>query len=279
MAKASRTISLVEEERSENVIFEKWTQTWGLKVYPWYNADKLKFSFIEKGAEGAGKSFDIYMDTYKDDSPCFDDWAFDILHDFRFERNMANEAKEGKIFPEHYTFVTGENAEKNLGIMNSKNGGYCINASDGSKDENGKKIYANIPISFHGLRKLAETHTRQYQKRKLYLDDMREKAEKKYQETRMENQSSQNKPENVIPLSVANGTFQIKKFRCMKDGNLWAEICSQDGKIHLLLIKEAIVATLSEEMKNSLQQEKYRFHMKYVERTIQNQKVLDCVGF
>ena len=134
MAKASRTVSHIQEQMAENAIFESWTQTWGLKVYPTYGIDKLKFSFVEKGAKGEGKSFDIYMDCLRDGAQCFDNWAYDILHG-RLERVLSAEKQAGEKYPKCYKYTTGENAEKSLGIMNSTSGGYCVNASVPGKME------------------------------------------------------------------------------------------------------------------------------------------------
>ena len=92
MAKASRKISHIQEQMEDNTLFETWTQAWGIKVYPAYGIDKLKFSFIDKGASGKGKSFDIYVETMKDGAQCFDNWAYDILHG-RLERTLAAERR------------------------------------------------------------------------------------------------------------------------------------------------------------------------------------------
>ena len=175
MAKASRTISHIQEQMEQNCIFESWTQTWGLKVYPAYGIDKLKFSFVEKGAKGEGKSFDIYMDCLRDGAACFDNWAYDILHG-RIERILSAEKQAGEKYPKFYKFLTGETAEKSMGIMNSQNGGYCMNASVPGDDD--KKIYANVPVSFHDLRHIAERYMVSFEPRRSELEEIRKKAEK-----------------------------------------------------------------------------------------------------
>ena len=154
MAKQSRKISHVQEQMEQNAIYDSWTQTWGLKVYPAYGIDKLKFSFIEKGSSGKGKSFDIYVECLRDGAQCFDNWAYDILHG-RLERVLS--------------------AEKSVGIMNSTNGGFCINASVPGSDN--KKVFCNIPVSFHDLRHIAERYMVSYEPRKKALEEIRAKAE------------------------------------------------------------------------------------------------------
>ena len=128
MAKASRTKSLIEEQMEDNSLLTIWTQKWGLIIRPWYSADKLVFSFVEKGQKGAG--FDVFMDIQKDGTTCFDDWAYDITHDRRAESILYKEKQSGQQYPMHYKYVTGEKGDKSVGICNSRNGsGYVINAA------------------------------------------------------------------------------------------------------------------------------------------------------
>ena len=174
MAKQSRKISHVQEQMEQNAIYDSWTQTWGLKVYPAYGIDKLKFSFIEKGSSGKGKSFDIYVECLRDGAQCFDNWAYDILHG-RLERVLLAEKQAGEKYPKAYKYVTGESAEKSVGIMNSTNGGFCINASVPGSDN--KKVFCNIPVSFHDLRHIAERYMVSYEPRKKALEEIRAKAE------------------------------------------------------------------------------------------------------
>ncbi len=205
MAKASREISYIEEQMKDNNLFELWTQKWGVKVYPWYSADKIKFSFIEKGAEGKGKSFEIYMNTQKDGIICFDDWAYDILHDRRFEANMLAEAKSGEKYPVGYKFITGESGEKSIGIANASSGqGYCINAVIPDSKDPSKKIIANIPVRFHDLRKLAERYVRSYESRKEELEQTRRTAEKQITESRLKYANKEN-PQD-IPANKDNSS-------------------------------------------------------------------------
>ena len=200
MAKASRTISHIEEQMSENTILNMWTQNWGIKVYPAYGIDKLKFSFIEKGAQGKGKSFDIYMECLRDGAQCFDNWAYDILHG-RFERVLAREKEAGERYPNAYKYTTGESAEKSVGIMNSNGGGYCINASVPGED--GKKNFCNIPVSFHDLRHLAERYIVSYESRKDALEQIRVKAEA---DSRNWNKDADPEPEAAPKAETAKET-------------------------------------------------------------------------
>jgi hypothetical protein len=171
-----RNMSYSEEAAKDNSIFTMWTKKWGIHVRPWYSMDKLKFSFVDVGAKGKGDSFDIYMDIVKYGFPCFRKWSNDILGSSRrFERIMADEAKNGEKYPNYYKYVTGEKGDKSVGICNSSKGGnYVINASI---TRNGKKIFANIPIEFGDLQLLAENFERTYADRQRVLDDYRAQAE------------------------------------------------------------------------------------------------------
>lgn len=176
MAEASRDKSLVQEQMEDNAILRIWTQKNGLIVRPAYGIDKLCFSIIEKGAGGKGNSFDVYAECLKDGASCIDDWAYDILHDRRFERVMAEELKSGQKYPATYKIVTGNNGQKSVGIANAQKGGYVINVVS-SKD--GKAVYANVPVSFHDLRKLAERYVVSYSARKKELERIRIEAAEK----------------------------------------------------------------------------------------------------
>lgn len=169
MAKPSRKISLIQEQMEDNSLLTIWNKSWGLIVRPWFSADKLVFSFIEKGKNGAG--FDIFIDCQKDGAQCFDNWAYDILHDRRLEYILANEKKQGQKYPAHYKYVTGESGNKSIGIANANNGGYIIN---GMVD----KTYANVMVGYHDLRHLAERYELSYNARKMELEGIRREAEK-----------------------------------------------------------------------------------------------------
>lgn len=205
MAKASRTISHIEEQMSQNAIIEMWTETRGFKVYTAYGIDKLKFSFIEKGAQGKGNSFDIYMECLRDGTQCFDNWAYDILHG-RFEKALYAEKQAGEKYPKAFKYVTGEVGEKTIGIMNSSsNTGYCINASipnpnKKNKDDNEPaKLYCNFPVSFHDLRHLAERYLDSYSDRKKELEEIRKKASQRKNEKEPNNSEATTQDTAPIP--------------------------------------------------------------------------------
>ena len=161
----SKDKSYIQKSAEKGAFMTLWGKTWGLSVYPAYGIDKVKFSFIEVGAEGKGKSFDIYVDTVRDGAQCFDNWAFDILNDRRFERVLAEEAKAGNKYPVAYKYVTGENGEKGVGICNSTAAGkYSFQGEIPGAD--GKKVYANVQCNFNDLRRLAENFVKSYEARR-----------------------------------------------------------------------------------------------------------------
>lgn len=210
MAKASRKISHIQEQMEQNAIYDSWTQNWGIRVYPAYGIDKLKFSFIEKGAQGKGKSFDIYVECLRDGAQCFDNWAYDILHG-RLERALAAEKQAGEKYPKRYKYTTGESAEKSIGIMNSTNGGYCINASVPGADN--KKVFCNIPISFHDLRHIAERYLVSYQPRKNELEQIRARAaqeQAKWNKETSEEATVDSKPQTTTVASNAGSNEAAK---------------------------------------------------------------------
>lgn len=173
--KKYREISYAESAAKDNSIFTAWTRKWGIHVRPWYAMDKLKFSFVDVGKSGKGDSFDICMDIVKYGFPCFKKWVNDILSPTRrFEMILAQEAKEGEQYPKHYKYVTGNKGDKSIGICNSKNGGYVINASINKK---GKRIIANIPVDFGDLMMLAQNFLDSYEERASYLTEIRKEAE------------------------------------------------------------------------------------------------------
>lgn len=170
---SARTLSYAEEAALDNSLFTVWTLNWGIKVHPWFNKDKLKFSFIEKGKAGKGKSFDIYMDIIKYGAPCWEKWSNDILSPSRrFEAILATEQQRGEQFPKAYKFVTGTNGSKSIGFCNSKTGKYCLNARIPG-------AIANIPLDFGDIMILAKSIEEAYTERKIQLMEIRKKAEEK----------------------------------------------------------------------------------------------------
>lgn len=253
MAKASRDKSHIEKQMSENAIFETWTKTWGLKIYPAYGIDRLRFEFIEKGSAGKGNTFRIFIECFRDGAQCFDNWAYDILHG-RFERTLANEKMNKAKYPNAYKYITGENGEKSLGIMNSTTGEYCINApvigKDGKPvfilDEKGnkKQIFASVPVSFHDLRHIAEWYLISYQDRKRELEQIRKKAAEEWHDSDEPSSSDSaqtssepkeapaTKPQNDAPKQKTQKrpTPATKKIQLKTQSTL-----SNDGKGNFLL--------------------------------------------
>lgn len=175
--KEYRSKSYAEEAANDNSLFSAWTKKWGIHIRPWYAMDKLKFSFVDVGKAGKGDSFDICMDVIKFGFPCFKKWANDILSPTgRFERILASEAKAGEQYPKYYKYVTGDKGTKSIGICNSRNGGYVINAST-IKD--GRVIHANIPLDFGDLQIIAENFVRSYAEREAQLNNIRRNAEER----------------------------------------------------------------------------------------------------
>lgn len=170
-----RTLSYVESAARDNSIFSAWTKKWGMHVRPWYAKDKLKFSFVDVGKAGKGDSFDICMDIIKYGFPCFKKWANDILStNNRFERIMYEELKADEKYPKAYKFITGNKADKTIGICNSTKGGYVINASI---VRNGKRIIANVPVDLGDLQIMAEAFRRTYEEREIEIVNIRKTAE------------------------------------------------------------------------------------------------------
>lgn len=195
----SRNKSYIQQNAEKGAFMTLWGKTWGLSVYPAYSIDKVKFSFIEVGAEGKGKSFDIYVDTVRDGAQCFDNWAFDILNDRRFERVLAEEAKAGNKYPVAYKFVTGENGEKGVGICNSTAAGkYTFQGEIPGAD--GKKVYANVQCNFSDLRRLAENFVKSYEARREEIRNLcvevtsQRKDSKKEEQDQSKDQSKAEKP-------------------------------------------------------------------------------------
>ena len=177
MAEKSRNKSYVQENADKGAFLTVWGKQWGLSIYPAYGIDKIKFSFIQIGNDGKGKSFDVYMDTIKDGAQCFDNWAFDILHG-TLPRVLAQEKQAGEKYPKAYLYATGENVDKSIGIGNSTaEGKYIVN---GSVVRNGKKEFANVQLGYHDLRHLAENFMMTYGTRRQMLAEESVKNALKY---------------------------------------------------------------------------------------------------
>ena len=111
------------------------------KVYPCFEIDKVKFSFVEKGKNGTG--FDIYVGT--------DD--FSLLCDDILKGYMSRKiAEDNGRYPSAWKYITGENAAKELAIGKSQKGGIVVQGRDKTGNKN-----AFVPIqSYDDLRILAK---------------------------------------------------------------------------------------------------------------------------
>lgn len=176
-----RTVSYAEENAKAGLLFAAWTQKWGLKVYPWYSMDRIKFSFIEKGASGKGKSCDVCVNTVKDYAFTFEDFKHEFLHDietpYDFLQTMAYEKehpvknKAGVQMPGRYRFVTGKNGEKYVGIMPSSDGkGYVI---CGQAVVNGTYVHPMIRVSYYDLYHIVKAYDETYEERRAELKALR----------------------------------------------------------------------------------------------------------
>lgn len=189
MAEASRDKSYIFSNAEKGAFCTLWGEKWGVSVYPAYGIDKIHFSFIEKGSEGKGKSFDIYMDTIRDGLGCFDNWAEDILDGTMF-RILKAEKDAGEKYPKYYKYNTGAKAEKSVGIMcSSKSGMYVLNAGPGVDN-----IHANVVIGRNDLIRLARRFRSTYAGRMAQLDALMmntiQNNEKKYGKKAQEPTSS-----------------------------------------------------------------------------------------
>lgn len=218
---SSRERSLIEEQMMDNTLFATWSDEWGVKVRPAYEIDKICFSFIQKGTNGKGNSFEIYMDCQSDDHICFDDIAFDIKNG-RFEPILAYEKKKGEKYAKYYAYTTGSVGEKHLGICNSMSGkGYCLNAViptrytkgfSGNPATDGKKqVVVNVPVSYHGLRKLCERYDISYKKRKDELEAIRCSSKTAAKNLRDNKESAEPTSFAIVGNSDANDSSSKKE--------------------------------------------------------------------
>lgn len=205
-----KTKSSAEEAAEEGLLFVGWTQTWGIKVTTWYSMDRLKFSFIQKGASGKGNSFDVCVNAKKDYAFDFLDFAHEVLHDIRtpfdFITIMQKEADAGEQYPKRYKFITGSNGEKSVGFCNSKNGGYCINATS---VVNGKKVFANIPVSYYDIYDIVSAFMETYEERRKELNEIRKKGIKRNEENYRKYQPEYEEYVPEEPKAEEKGTFAI----------------------------------------------------------------------
>lgn len=137
MANKSKLRSMLEQ----GCIAEWYTLNgYFLKLYPCFEIDKVKFSFVMKGKKGEG--FDIYVDT--------DD--FSLLCDDIVSLRMAKKiAKDAGQYPGAWKYTTGENGALSVAIGKSQKGGVVIQGRNGNTKTN-----AYVPLTdYNDLRKMA----------------------------------------------------------------------------------------------------------------------------
>ena len=171
-----REKSNIEADCEEGLLFCGWTNKWGVKVYAWYEKDLITFSFIEKGKQGKGKSFDVSVPAKKNYYFDFYDFMHEVLHDIRtpydFVTCLEYEKAQEEKYPKRYKFISGTDGEKMVGFCNSSAEGreYCLNAS-AVKD--GKKVVVNMPMSYYDIYELVEAFASTYKEREAQLKQLR----------------------------------------------------------------------------------------------------------
>lgn len=195
---AARTMSHVEEAARKGSFMDLFGQDWCLSVYPAFALDKLKFSFYRKGK--AGQGFDIYMDVVKFGAPSFDAWAYDALHGV-MQRALAKEKAEGEQYPKTYSYVTGENGSKTLGIANARKEGLLL-LNAGTIGPDGKKVYANVQCTFADIRRLSADVTDAYASRRRELLKLALKASEEWRSSRSAEQADEGE-ETQAPAAAA----------------------------------------------------------------------------
>lgn len=261
-----RTISQVQEAAEDGCLYVPiFLEKWGLKIRPQYHMDRIIFSFIEVGKSGKGNSFEIFMDIKKANGPCFSKWVRDILSPTRkFETILNEEKKAGEKYAKYYKYITGENADKSIGICNSTKGGYCISASIPDKNakegDKNKSIYVNIPIQFSDLEGIAEDFLYSYAGRKAELEGKRKakeeenwayfqnKKEDTAQSQPVQQQNTTNTAEVTEPKNVIVATVSLPA----KGNNefLFNGITSDNKPIILHVKNETLMGEQAEEWKN-----------------------------
>lgn len=110
-----------------------------VKVYPCFEIDKVKFSFVMKGKKGEG--FDIYVDT--------DDFSLlcDDIESFRMAQKISKDAGQ---YPGAWKYTTGENGALSVAIGKSQKGGIVVQGRNGNT-----KVNAFVPLTgYNDLRKM-----------------------------------------------------------------------------------------------------------------------------
>lgn len=108
-----------------------------VRVYPVFQIDKVKFSFVKKNTNGRD-SFDIYVDTWIFQNLC------DDIRSGAFLRKLLNDTGD---YPTAFQYTTGENASRHLCIGTGKAGIVISGRVTGEKPQNAmvKVVATAIP--------------------------------------------------------------------------------------------------------------------------------------
>ncbi len=260
--------SIPYAQMKDGSILTIWTNHWGLKVRPAVRIDKLKFSFVDKGTEGKGKTFDIYMDTLKDGMPCFENWLYDYRHGI-LSKVLADEKSAGEQYPKTYLYRTGDNAENSVGIANSSSGnGYVINAST---TVNGKKLFVNIPVTYHDIRRLFERYEKIFAGRMEELEQILEDSVKESQKY-FENASAQNKEPDQRPNVKENEKSASKEPE--KPASKEPELVACLARTTKQLVEDGKKNLIMETVDEHERQMTFVLHPKYRERQMKTARKL-----
>jgi len=185
----------------EGILLEQYTQNgWFVKVKATALViDKVLFSFVKKGQNGAG--FDVYMDIDK-----FDLWCDDILSG-RVATIITAEKKAGITEPKDIKYITGENGAKYVGICPSTLGKAFGTISGKGLDKNGKVIFGYVPVSYDDLRIMAKRFKRVSIIRYEALDAAYKKA---ILDGADKNNKDANEPEYAPPVEGEENTHETK---------------------------------------------------------------------
>lgn len=113
-----------------------------VRVYPIFQIDKVKFSFVKKNTSGKD-AFDIYVDTW-----IFQNLCDDILSG-AFLRKLVHDTGD---YPTAFQYTTGENASRHLSIGAGKAGIVISGRVTGEKPQNAmvKVVAPAIPSGGKG---------------------------------------------------------------------------------------------------------------------------------
>ena len=113
-----------------------------VRVYPAFQIDKVKFSFVKKNTNGKD-AFDIYVDTW-----VFQNLCDDILSG-AFLRKLVHDVGD---YPTAFQYVTGENASRHLSIGAGKAGVVISGRVTGETPQNAmiKVVATSLPSGGKG---------------------------------------------------------------------------------------------------------------------------------